>query len=67
VGKIVAIVTSRKDEVAGGGAPVFAVGRPLDAEKLAFALEKVLDCPVCRVSEHHFVLVDPAPPSPGGR
>lgn len=64
MGKIVAIVTSRKDEVTGGGAPVFAVSRPADAEKLAFALEKVLVCPVCRVSEHHFVLIDHGRPPP---
>lgn len=62
MGKIVAIVTTRKDEVAGGGAPVFAVGRATDAEKLAFVLEKVLDCPVARISDHHFVLVDHSPP-----
>jgi hypothetical protein len=58
VGKIVAIVTSRIEEVAGSGVPVFAVSRPDDAEKLAQTLEKVLVCPVCRVSEHHFVLID---------
>ena len=62
MGKIVAVVTVRREEVSGGGAPVFAAGSPEAAERLAMELEKVLDCAASRIGDHHFVLVDRAPP-----
>ncbi|OUN00980.1 MAG: hypothetical protein BAA02_02290 [Paenibacillaceae bacterium ZCTH02-B3] len=62
MGKIIAVVTARREEVTGGGAPVFAAGSPEAAERLALELEKVLDCAASRIGDHHFVLVERTPP-----
>ncbi|HEY8530432.1 MAG TPA: hypothetical protein VIL22_12205 [Paenibacillaceae bacterium] len=63
MGRIVAVVTVRREEVAGGGGPVFVAGSPEEAERLALELEKVLDCAASRVGAHHFVLIDRTPPA----
>jgi hypothetical protein len=58
--KIVALVTSLKEEVAGG-APIFIVQDRLELERNAHLLEKLLDCSAHQISETLFLLVDRHP------
>jgi cell wall assembly regulator SMI1 len=41
--QIVAIVTTDREKV-GGGAPIFIVKDEAERQKVAFSLEKMLDC-----------------------
>jgi hypothetical protein len=41
--QIVAIVTADREKV-GGGAPIFIVEDEAERQKVAFSLEKMLDC-----------------------
>jgi len=63
MGKIVAVVTVGREEVAGGGAPVFAAENPAAAERMAQELEKALDCAACLIGGRHYVLIDRNPAS----
>jgi hypothetical protein len=55
--KIVAVVTTTKDEVAGG-APIFIASDRQHLERTAFLLEKLLDCSAHELYETLFVIVD---------
>lgn len=55
--KIVAIVTMRKDEVAGG-APIFIEPDISKRESTAFLLEKILDATAHDLKNGSFILVD---------
>jgi hypothetical protein len=55
--KIVALVTTLKEEVAGG-APIFIVQDRMELERRAFLLEKLLDCAAHELSDTLFLLVD---------
>jgi hypothetical protein len=55
--KIVALVTMRKEQVAGG-APIFIAENRTDLERTAHLLEKLLDCAAHELSESLFLLVD---------
>jgi hypothetical protein len=57
MGKIVAVVAAKREQV-GGGAPMFFDGDAARREKLAFTLEKILDCMVHDVGNETFILVD---------
>jgi hypothetical protein len=63
MGKIVAVVTAVREEVAGGGAPVFSAENPAAAERMAQELEKALDCAACLIGGKHYVLVERSPDS----
>jgi Capping complex subunit for YIEGIA len=58
--KIAAVVTTRKEEV-GGGAPIFIAHNSEDMRKIAFLLEKLLDCAAAEISETLFLIVDRHP------
>ncbi|CAM5791944.1 MULTISPECIES: capping complex subunit for YIEGIA [Brevibacillus] len=55
-GKIMAIVTMKKEQVAGG-APIFAVEDKESLQKTAFVLEKILDAMVHELNDDTLVIV----------
>ncbi|MFC5403834.1 capping complex subunit for YIEGIA [Cohnella soli] len=55
--KIVGIVTTVKDSVAGG-APIFIAKDRTDLQKVSHLLEKVLDCAAHEVHPDMFIIVD---------
>ncbi|WP_123040822.1 capping complex subunit for YIEGIA [Cohnella candidum] len=55
--KIVAVVTTQRDEV-GGGAPIFVAKDAEKMKKTAFLLEKMLDCAAHELSESLYLIVD---------
>jgi hypothetical protein len=55
--KIVALVTLKPEEAAGG-APIFIVRDRVQLENTAHLLEKLLDCAAHQLSESMFMLVD---------
>ncbi|WP_211246673.1 capping complex subunit for YIEGIA [Cohnella pontilimi] len=55
--RIVALITTRKEDVAGG-APIFIAGNRAELEKTAFMLEKLLDCGAHELNHSLFLLVD---------
>lgn len=55
--KIVALVTLKREEVAGG-APIFIVQDRTELEHIAHLLEKLLDCAAHELSDSLFMLVD---------
>ncbi|KIL34851.1 hypothetical protein SD71_17780 [Cohnella kolymensis] len=55
--KIVGVVTTDRNGVAGG-APIFFAKSREDLEKVAHMLEKVLDCGAHQVHEDLFIIVD---------
>lgn len=54
--KIVAIVTTQKEQVAGG-APIFAVKTQKELQKTAFTLEKILNAMVHEVNPDTLIIV----------
>ncbi|MBW5446659.1 hypothetical protein GE107_11365 [Cohnella sp. CFH 77786] len=58
--KIVAVVTTAKDEV-GGGAPIFIQPDPERMKKTAFLLEKLLDAAAHELNETVYLIVDRHP------
>lgn len=57
MGKIVAIVTTNKEKVAGG-APIFVADNREELEKLAFRLEKIMDCAVHDLLNGDLIVVE---------
>jgi hypothetical protein len=57
LGKIMAIVTSYKERVAGG-APIFIVEKEAELQKVAFLLEKILDASAHDLQNGTMVLVN---------
>lgn len=55
--RIAAIVTAKKETIAGG-APIFAVDRREGLQPLAFLLEKILDASAHELNEDTFLIVD---------
>jgi|HigsolmetaGSP12D_1036236.scaffolds.fasta_scaffold03268_4 hypothetical protein len=55
--KIVAVVTTRMDGVAGG-APIFAAADRSQAAEMANRIEKIMDCMVHQLSEEVYIVVD---------
>ncbi|MFY0543039.1 capping complex subunit for YIEGIA [Brevibacillus sp. H7] len=54
--KILAVITTQKDRIAGG-APIFVVENQEQLQQTAFTLEKVLDAMVHEVNEQTLVVV----------
>jgi hypothetical protein len=54
-GKILAVVTTKK-EMVGGGAPIFVTGKE-QLQRTAFILEKVLDAMVHELNEDTMIIV----------
>jgi len=54
--KIVAIVTTQKERVAGG-APIFVAGDQEELQQTAFLLEKVLDAMAHQLNEQTLIIV----------
>jgi len=54
--KIVAIVTTKKETVAGG-APIFAVQTAKELQETAFTLEKILDAMVHEINTDTLIVV----------
>lgn len=59
MGKIVAIVATNRESVAGG-APIFIVESPEEQKKIAFSLEKILDAAVHELQNGQLIVVDHA-------
>jgi hypothetical protein len=57
MGKIMAIVTADKEQVAGG-APIFIVRNEEEQQKVAFLLEKILDASAHDLQNGSMILVD---------
>ncbi|MFE5317155.1 hypothetical protein ACFQ88_00465 [Paenibacillus sp. NPDC056579] len=57
MGKIMAIVTANRDQVAGG-APIFIVHNAEEQQKVAFKLEKILDASAHDLENGTLILVD---------
>lgn len=57
MGKIMAIITTDKDKVAGG-APIFIASSKEEQEQIAFRLEKILDAAVHDLKNGQLVVVD---------
>lgn len=55
--KIAAVVTTSREEV-GGGAPIFIARDRAELERIAFLLEKLLDCAAHEAGETLYVIVD---------
>lgn len=56
-GKILAIITSSADLVAGGGSPIFIVRDEQELIERAFLLEKILDAMVHKLNESTYIIV----------
>jgi hypothetical protein len=54
--QIVAVITTNREKVAGG-APIFIVSDEAERQKVAFALEKMLDCIAQDLSNGTMILV----------
>lgn len=54
---IVAIVTTEKELLQGGGAPVFIVNDLQELQKMAMTLEKILDAATHEVNASTLILV----------
>jgi len=54
--KIVAIVTTQKERVAGG-APIFVAGDQVELQETAFVLEKILDAMAHQLNEQTLIIV----------
>ncbi|WP_134683283.1 capping complex subunit for YIEGIA [Brevibacillus migulae] len=54
--KIVAVVTTQKEAVAGG-APIFVVQSPKELQETAFTLEKILDAMVHELNANTLIVV----------
>ncbi|MNL83572.1 hypothetical protein D3C87_2112540 [compost metagenome] len=57
MGKIVAVVTADKNQVAGG-APIFIVRNQDEHQEVAFKLEKILDASAHDLQNGTMILVD---------
>ncbi|OXM88082.1 capping complex subunit for YIEGIA [Paenibacillus rigui] len=57
MGKIMAVVTADKSQVAGG-APIFIVQNAEEQQKVAFKLEKILDASAHDLQNGTMILVD---------
>ncbi|NOU97574.1 hypothetical protein GC093_30760 [Paenibacillus sp. LMG 31456] len=57
MGKIVAVVTADKNQVAGG-APIFIVNNSDEQQKVSFKLEKILDASAHDLQNGTMILVD---------
>jgi hypothetical protein len=57
MGKIMAVVTANKNQVAGG-APIFIVHDASDLQNTAFLLEKILDASAHDLKNGVMILVD---------
>ncbi|MFH5184759.1 capping complex subunit for YIEGIA [Paenibacillus sp. TAB 01] len=57
MGKIMAVVTADKEQVAGG-APIFLVPNAEELQKVAFKLEKILDASAHDLQNGVMILVD---------
>jgi hypothetical protein len=57
VGLIAAIVTTKPEQVAGGGVPIFAAGNPEELENTSFLLEKILDATAHDLGNGSYILV----------
>lgn len=55
--KIIGVVTTDRNSVAGG-APIFFAKDSEDLQKVSHILEKVLDCGAHQVHEDLFIIVD---------
>ena len=57
MGKIMAVITSNREAVAGG-APIFITSGQEEQKELAFRLEKILDCSVHDLQNGMYIVVD---------
>lgn len=57
MGKILAIITTDKNKVAGG-APIFIASTKEEQEQTAFRLEKILDAAVHELQNGQLIVVD---------
>jgi hypothetical protein len=57
MGKIVAVVSSQKENIAGG-APIFIADSKEACEKIAFSLEKIIDASAHLLPNGVMILVD---------
>jgi hypothetical protein len=55
--KILAIITTTPDLVAGGGSPVFVTKDEEELIERAFLLEKILDAMVHKLNESTYIIV----------
>ncbi|WJH34214.1 hypothetical protein N6H14_30635 [Paenibacillus sp. CC-CFT747] len=55
--KIVAVVSTQRDKIAGG-APIFLASDSAERQKLAFELEKILDAMAHELDEETIILVN---------
>lgn len=54
---IIAIVTTAKENVTGGGAPIFVVNSRTDLQDLSFNLGKILDCSTHEIDPDTMIIV----------
>jgi len=55
--QIIAIVTTQKESIAGGGVPIFITSNHKQLQEMSFSLEKVLDASAHEVDEQTMILV----------
>jgi len=55
--QIIAIVTTQKENIAGGGVPVFITRNHKQLQDMSFSLEKILDASAQEVDEQTIILV----------
>lgn len=53
---ILAVITTKREQI-GGGAPIFIMNTPEEAQRTAFTLEKILDAMVHKVTDDTLIIV----------
>lgn len=54
---IIAVVTTRRENIKGGGAPVFVTQDTESLQKISSILEKILDASAHEVDEYTMIIV----------
>ncbi|MCJ7843526.1 hypothetical protein MUB24_22145 [Lederbergia sp. NSJ-179] len=54
---IVAVVTTKKENISSGGAPVFLANNKTDLQKLARRLERIMDSSAYELNETTLIIV----------
>lgn len=54
---IIAIITTKQDNLTGGGVPVFIAGNKEALQKTSSSLEKILDASAHEIDEYTMIIV----------